>query len=171
MRKIFAFCAFLLVLGVTQAQDRYGHLNFGNLIALMPDTEAANSELEAYQEQLVAKGEEMAAAFQKDAETFVKAVQSGEMTPKVQQEQQAALEKRQQEIQSYEQEVAQLVSAKRQELLGPIIAKAEAAVDSVAKSNNFKLVFDTSIFGAVLFAEDSEDLMPLVKKHLGITEE
>jgi outer membrane protein len=171
MRKILAFCAFLLILGTIQAQDRYGHLNFGNLVALMPETEAANSELEAYQQQLVAKGETMAKEWQTDAAAFMKAVQGGDLTPKVQQERQAALEKRQQEIQAYEQEVAQLVGAKRQELLAPIIEKAQTTVNTVAQDNGFVLVFDTSIFGAVLFAEDSEDLMPLVKKQLGLSEE
>ncbi|RMF00569.1 MAG: OmpH family outer membrane protein [Bacteroidetes bacterium] len=171
MRKVFAFCAFLLLLSTMQAQDRYGHLNFGNLIAMMPETKDADAQLEAYQKDLVSKGEAMAKEFQTEYTAFVQAVQEGNLPPIKQQEMQAVLEKKQQEIVAYEQEVAQLVNAKRQELLAPIVDKAQAAVDSVAQANNFLLVFDTSIFGAVLYAEESEDLMPLVKAALGITGE
>ena len=60
------------------------------------------------------------------------------------------------------------VEVKRQELLGPIIKKAKDAVTTVAKEKGYQLVFDSSIFGTILFAEDTTDLLPMVKVHLGI---
>ena len=44
-------------------------------------------------------------------------------------------------------------------------------VEQVAQENNFQLIFDTSMFNAVLFAAESEDVMPMVKAKLGITDE
>ncbi|MEY4106382.1 MAG: hypothetical protein RL181_724, partial [Bacteroidota bacterium] len=44
----------------------------------------------------------------------------------------------------------------------------EKTIQEVAKENGFTLVFDTGTFNAILHARDTDDLMPLVKKKLGI---
>lgn len=168
MKKIIFLFACLATVGTIQAQERYGHLNFGNLISLMPETEAANSELKAYQDQLVAEGEDKAKEFQEEYAAFATDVQNGNLTPVQQQQRQQALETKQQEILAYEQEMSQKIADKRQELLGPIVQRAEETISEVAKANGFVMVFDTSIFGAVLFAKETEDVMPLVLAKLGI---
>ena len=169
MKKILLVST--LVLGSLIAltgQDRYGHLNFGNLIAVMPEAIQANDSLEIMQATMVARGEAMAAQFQRDASAFIKDVQSGTLTPVQQQERQAALEKRQVEIQNFEQEIVQTMGATRNQMLEPIIARALQAIDDVAKENGYVMVFDTSVFNAVMFADESEDLMDMVKAKLGI---
>ncbi|MEL6969698.1 MAG: OmpH family outer membrane protein [Bacteroidota bacterium] len=169
MKKILLVST--LVLGSLIAltgQDRYGHLNFGNLIAVMPEAIQANDSLEIMQATMVARGEAMAAQFQRDASAFIKDVQSGTLTPVQQQERQAALEKRQVEIQNFEQEIVQTMGATRNQMLEPIIARAQQAIDDVAKENGYVMVFDTSVFNAVMFADESEDLMDMVKAKLGI---
>lgn len=150
------------------AQERYGHLNFGNLIAQMPEAVAANDSLEVIQAGMVAQGEAMAAQFQRDATAFIQKVQGGTLTPVQQQEQQQALEKRQVEIQNYEQVIVQTVGQTRNQMLEPIVTRAQDAIAKVAKDNGFVMVFDTSIFNAVMYADETEDLMDLVKAELGI---
>jgi outer membrane protein len=166
MKSYILFAAFLFLTPALSMAQKYGHLNFGNLISSLEETKAADSELEAYQKQLVTKGEEMAAAWQKEAQAFAQQVQSGTMAPKAQQETQAKLEKERDEILAYEQEVAQKVQAKRQELLEPLITKAEQAIQEVAKENGYVMIFDTSVFNAILFAEEADDVMELVKAKL-----
>ncbi|MCB0585611.1 MAG: OmpH family outer membrane protein [Phaeodactylibacter sp.] len=171
MKKIVLLAAFVAFGAVfSYAQEKYGHLNFGNLISSMEETKGADSELEAYRKQMVAKGEEMAKKFQQDFEAALKEAQAGNLTPVQQQEKEQELGKRRDEIIAYEQEVREKVEAKRQELLGPIIDKAQTALKEVAKENGFAMIFDTSVFNAVLFAEDTDDVMPLVKAKLGMTE-
>ncbi|MEL6655191.1 MAG: OmpH family outer membrane protein [Bacteroidota bacterium] len=169
MKKILLVST--LVLGSLIAltgQDRYGHLNFGNLIAVMPEAIQANDSLEIMQATMVARGEAMAAQFQRDASAFIKDVQSGILTPVQQQERQAALEKRQVEIQNFEQEIVQTMGATRNQMLEPIIARAQQAIDDVAKENGYVMIFDTSVFNAVMFADETEDIMDMVKAKLGI---
>ncbi len=162
----------LLVMGMTVVEaQKYGHLNFGNLIVLMPEAAAADKEIEAFQEELIAKGEEMASTFQEEYGAFIVAVQSGEVPPKEQQTRQQQLQAKQQEIVAYEQELIQKVQQRRQELLAPIVEKAEKAIAEVAKENGYVMIFDTSSFNAILFAQDSDDVMPLVKAKLGIAAE
>jgi len=168
MRKAFILVAALVLSATAVQAQKYGHINFGNLISAMPETDAADAELEAYQKQLVQQGEQMAEEFQEEYGQFVTEVQSGSLPPKQQQEQQAKLQAKQQEILAYEQQIRQMVQEKRQELLAPIVERAEAAVQEVAKENGFVMIFDSSAFNAVLFAQESTDVMSMVKAKLGI---
>lgn len=165
--KAYTLFFALLLLGPSMAvAQKYGHLNFGNLIASLEDTKTADTDLEAYQKQLIAKGEEMAKEWQTKAQAFAQKVQAGELTPRQQQTQQEELEAERDEIIAYEQEVTQKVQAKRQELLSPIVDKAEAAIKAVAQEGGYVMIFDTSTFNAILFAKDSDDVMELVKAKL-----
>jgi outer membrane protein len=170
MRKFLLFSTFLL-LGLTSIQaQRYGHLNLGNLISIMPEAAAANDSLEMIQAAMVTKGKEMATQFQQDYVKFATDVKAGNLTPKAQQEQEASLTKRQQELGSLDQLIGQAIEQKRNQLLAPILERAQDAIKDVAQENGYQFVFDTSIFGAIMFAEETEDLMPLVKAKLGIKE-
>ena len=172
MRKLIALAACLCIgLISLQAQDRYGHLNLGNLISLMPEAAEADQKLEAYQDSLVTAGEAIANQFQQDYVAYITAVQEGTLTPVEQQEQVLVLDQRQQQLATLEQQILQAVQVRRNVLLEPIVNTAMAAIDEVAKENGFKLVFDTSIFNTVMYAAESEDLMPLVMAKLGIEEE
>ena len=68
--------------------------------------------------------------------------------------------------------MAQQDYQKRQnELLAPIVEKARAAIDKVAKANGFMAVFDIST-GAIAYFDEATltDLAPQVRAELGITE-
>ena len=95
-------------------------------------------------------------------------MQSGSLLPAKQLERQDALQKQQQEIAAFEQQMKQDVEQKRQLLLMPIIEKATNAIKEVAVENGYEAVFDTSMFNAVLYTVDSDDLMLQVKSKLGI---
>jgi outer membrane protein len=47
------------------------------------------------------------------------------------------------------------------------LKKAEEAINSVAKENKFSYIFDASA-GTLLYAQDSDDVMPMVKTKLGL---
>ncbi len=162
---LLAFC--LLAAGPAMAQ-KYGHLNFGNLLSQMSETKAADSSLEAYRKQLVSKGETMATKFRANYEKLLADIQSKTLSRKDQETREAALAKEQQDIMAYEQEISQKMQVKRQELLKPIVEKAEKAIQDVAKENGYQFIFDTSTFNAVLYVRETDDVMPLVKTKLGI---
>jgi outer membrane protein len=168
MKRILLI-ALLFAGGLSAAHgQKYGHLNFGNMLSLMPQTKTADEQLEAFQKGLVAKGEQMAVEFKGNVAKYIAESQTGTMSPKIQQERQAALQKEQDAIKAYEEDVARQVEAKREELLKPIVETLEKTIQEVAKENGFTLVFDTGTFNAILHARDTDDLMPLVKKKLGI---
>lgn len=157
-----------LLFTVSTTAQKYGHLNYGTLLAAMPATITAEASLGAYQKSLVEKSEKMTSDFQKSYNELENKVMGGEITPLELEQGKTALLKEQEKIQAYEREITQLVTKKREELLKPIIQVAEDAIKNVAKGNGYVMVFDTSIFNAVLFTRDTDDLMPLVKAKLGL---
>ncbi|PHI19803.1 hypothetical protein CEQ90_11300 [Lewinellaceae bacterium SD302] len=171
MRKLFL----LLVLSVSLTgglfAQQYGHLNFGELLSSMPATETAEKQLQEYNDQLVAEGEKMAAALDAGIKDFKAKEVSGDYTPRQLEEMRNKLGQDQQALMLFEREAQNKLNKKRSELLEPVVTLANEAVEAVAKANGMKLIFDTSVFNAVLFADESKDVLNLVKKELGIAEE
>jgi len=166
-KSIWIICLLLGAVVSSQAQ-KYGHLNYGNVLTLLPEVKAADSQLEAFQKELVSKGERMAVEFKGNVAKYMTEQQSGILSPKEQQTKREALEKEQAAIEAYEQEIQRQVNLKREELLKPLTDKLDKTIEEVAKENGFTLVFDTGAFNAVLYGHDSVDLLALVKKKLGI---
>jgi outer membrane protein len=148
--------------------QKAGYLNFGNIITLMPETQAADLELDQYQKELVLIGEEMVNDFQKKEEAFLKKVQEMSLTSIQLQAEEQKLAKQRQEILAYEQEITQKIEKRREALLAPIVEKATMATEIVLKKYGYEIIFDTSIFNAVLSTDESLDISDLVKAELGL---
>lgn len=150
----------------TGAAQKYGHVNFGNLLAQMPTTASAEAKLTAFNEKQIADGEAMV---KKLEEEFLAVQKDQENIPPVKlREYEAKFKAEQDRILKYEQNISVDLEKKRQELLGPIIQRAREAIDAVAKENGYDMIFDSSLFNALLFTEETTDLLPLVKQKLGI---
>lgn len=74
------------------------------------------------------------------------------------------LEKR---IGEFQQKAQQDIGKKQEEVYAPVLKKAEDAVKAVAKENNIAYVFDSSK-GVLIQFPDGDNILPLVKKKLGI---
>lgn len=113
----------------------------------------------------------MVKKFQDNYNAFVKEYQAGTMTPLAQKNGEAALQKERAAIVTYDEEMKGKIEAKRQELLLPIFEKVQTAVDDLAKEKGYLMVFDSSVFNTLLFAAETDDLMPMLKAKLGIVDE
>jgi outer membrane protein len=70
-------------------------------------------------------------------------------------------------IQAFQQSADQDLSAKQAELFNPLIEKVKNAISEVALENNYTYVFDVGT-GSLVFYENGDNILPLVKKKLGI---
>ena len=70
-------------------------------------------------------------------------------------------------IEEFQQTAQKKLQERQTELLKPIVDRAKQAINDVAKENGYSYVFDSGT-GALLYQPDSDDLMPLVKKKLGL---
>jgi len=129
----------------------------------LTDTRKADIDLEEYQNTLVAEGQAMAEKFKNNYIAFMKEQQSGNLAPIKEKEQQELLQKEQEAIQAFEQQIQQKLQVKREELLKPIVDKITAKIKEVCTENKFVMVFDTSSFNALLFTPESEDITALVR--------
>jgi outer membrane protein len=159
--KFFSFLALIaliVIAGSGYAQTaKFGHINSADLLALMPEIKKSDSSLQIYQKSLEDQNQAIQ-EFQNLPAATTDAVKE------VKQQEIKDLESRIQQFQGTAQEKLQ---NKKEEIYSPILKRAEEAIKEVAKSNSYSYVFDTSA-GAVIYAQDSDNLMDLVKKKLDL---
>ena len=72
-----------------------------------------------------------------------------------------------QRIEAYQTQAQQKLQELQESLFEPIIERAKQAITDVARENGYSYVFDSSA-GTLLYQPDSDDILPLVKKKLGL---
>lgn len=159
--------AFLVLLGLQLNAQKYGYVNSSQLLVNLPEVKTADSQLEAYQKQLITKGEEMVKSFETEYRAYLAKVDSGELSQIDMQQKEGKLAQDQQAIQAYEVQVQNDIAAKKQELYQPILSRVQEVVDAYGKEQGYSMIFDASI-GGILFADTADDLMPVLKTKLGI---
>jgi len=164
--KIAALSLIITAAGFSAAQaQKFGYVNSAALLAELPEVKQADASIEALQKQLQKKGQDMVTQFQTDYAEVQRKADSGELSPKQQDEEAKRLEAAQQKIQQFEQESMQQIQTKRNELLKPIYDKINQAMKEVAEENGLQFIFDQ---GVLLYYDPSADVSPMLKKKLGI---
>jgi outer membrane protein len=91
-----------------------------------------------------------------------------QMSEIIKQTKEEELQSLQQRIQSFQGTAQQNLQKVQSKLFQPILKKANGAIEEVAKEQGFTYVFDSSAGVIIFAAEDSKDIMPLVKEKLGL---
>ncbi|MEY2828817.1 MAG: hypothetical protein RIQ33_675 [Bacteroidota bacterium] len=168
MKRFFlvAFTITTLFCTNTFAQmPKFGHINSAELIQLMPGLKDAESKLEVYSKSMDDQFKNMQDELQKlQADYQAKEKLMTDIAKEVKQKE---MQQKYQNFQQFQQDAQEKIAAKKEELYSPILKKAENAIKDVAKKNGYAYVFDTSV-GSFLYAQDSDNMMELVKKELGI---
>ncbi len=162
------FVALVLFVGATSfmnAQSKVAHIETGALVEAMPEMKAAQSQLEklkkTYDTEIKAMGRELETKMkQYDAEASTK-------TDEVNRSRMEEVQGMQNNIGAYRNQALQDLQQKEVDILKPILEKARQAIQTVARAQGFQYVLDSSTGGGVLLA-DGKDLLPDVKKQLGI---
>jgi Outer membrane protein len=170
-KRFFGLVAalFISLAGMAQGEQplKVGHINADALLSMMPETKEAQQKLEEYGRQLEKDLEEMQGEF----ETKVTEFRANEkmMTTLARETKTEELESLQRRIQQFNQRAQQDLQEKQVELLSPVIERATNAVQEVARENGYTYILDSSQSKAVIiFAENGDDIMPLVKAKLGL---
>jgi len=150
-----------------EAKQKIGHLNTGNIMEMLPEIKSADDILKAFQDSLSARENALIASFEKEYTEFVTLANAGELTKQAIQKKQAEFQEKEQEILDLRKETQLVVLKKRQDVMNPILERLQQAVDDVAKENGFTYIMDIGS-GALLYASESVDVEPLVKKKLGV---
>lgn len=164
LKHLIVAAFFVLAFSSAQAQ-KFGHIDSGALLDLMPEVKSADSILTKYQKSLEDSYNNMITEYQTKLADFQKKEKTmQEFEKELKQQELLDLQNR---ISNFQDSAQDKLQAKKQEVYAPILKKAEDAVKAVAKENGYAYVFDTSV-GAVIYAQDSDNIMPLVKKKLNL---
>lgn len=147
------------------AQSKIAHIDTQALVEAMPEMKAAQSELDKIQKTYDTEIKAMA----KELETKMKQYDQ-EAASKTDEENQKRFEEvqgMQNNIQAYRQQALQDLQKKERDILKPVLEKARAAIQKVARAQGFQYVMDSTT-GSGLILADGKDLMADVKKEMGI---
>lgn len=149
----------------TAAAQKFGYINSADLIKLMPETKKAEANLQAYVKTLETHFGGMQGDYQKKITEFQS--QEKTMIDAVKESKIKDLQDLEMRMQQTQAQGQQQVAVKREQLFKPILDRAEKAVKDVGKENGYDYIFDTNT-GSFIYAKEAHNVLPLVKKKLGI---
>jgi outer membrane protein len=164
---IAIFIVFMLSVSLLQAQSKLkvGHINSSELLQMMPGKDSAQDALIKYATDLEQQLTMMTNEFETKYQDYL--ANETKWTQLVKNDKQKELTSLQNRITEFQEQAQEDLQMKEAELIEPLLRKAQDAIQDVAKEKGYTYILDTSS-GAVLYFEDSDDILPLVKKKIGI---
>jgi outer membrane protein len=169
MKRIFNVLLVICFVGFTMfsygQNKKFGHINSNDLLEKMPGRDSAKVKLEKYAKDVQGQFK----AMQGELEQKYADYQANEknMTELIKKTRMEELKDLQDRIETFQKSAQEDMQKKESDLLKPIIDKAKKAIEEVANENKYNYVFDTAS-GILLFSEPADDILPLVKKKLGM---
>ncbi len=161
----------LAILSLTASQvygQKFGYINTQELILAMPETDSVNLKLETLSQEWSEQLELIQVEFNNKAQDYQKNAASYTDAQKQAKEQELNdLSSRYQEFQNL---AAQNMQQKQQELLAPVIEKAQNAIKKVSETNGFTFILDAATTPLLYSDASVIDILPMVKSELGLPE-
>lgn len=149
-----------------QKNYKFGHVNSQELINSMPEYDSAQVELQNFAKGLQDQLEVMQVEYNKKLQDYQ--AEMNNLTDLIRQTKEQELMDIQQRMQTFNQNAQKNMQDKQSEVMQPIIEKAQKAIKDVGAENNFTYIYDLAGGTILYFSADSEDVLPLVKKKLGL---
>lgn len=167
-KTLIAIAVCLLAFGgnaMAQKNLKFGHINSNELMQIMPGRDSAQTVLQAE----VAEIETTLKSMQGELETRYNDYMQNQQgwTDLIRQTKQREIQDMGSRIQEFQENAQKQLQDREAELLKPIIDRAKKAIEDVAREGGYTYILDSGT-GALLYSQDSEDIMPLVKRKLGI---
>ena len=162
MKKIIIIIA--LAMPVLVMAQKFGHVNTSELFTIMPELNSVKLKMDTVQSQYENQLTLMQEEFQKKAQDYQ--AQASTMTEAIRQIREQELQEMNQRIQLFYQTAEQEIQKKQQELLAPVHDRMAKAIEAVGQKEGYTYIFDSAAM--VYISPDAIDVMPAVKKELGI---
>ena len=167
MKKLVLIAGMALVTLSAFAQPKFAHVNFSELVQLMPEADKAREAMTASQKE----ASETFQAMYEEYQTKVQAYQqkASTWTPAIKESKEKELADIQQRLEEFNQTIQQELQQQQQQLMAPIYQKAQETVTTLAKAGGYIYVMDQSSF-LYFDPAQSVDLTPEARKALAIPE-
>ena len=164
---IVLFVALFAFAGSSFAQGKVklGHINSTDLMEIMPGRDSAQAVLQ----KEATEAEEHISLMQQELEAKYNRYHERQegWSQQIRESEMNQIQDMNKRIYEYQQSAQKQLQDRQEELFKPIVDRAKAAIAEVAKENGYSYIFDSAV-GALLYQEDSDDILPLVKKKLGL---
>ena len=175
--KHFSFCLVALSLSflvptAVSAQRKIGYINMDDLVAAMHETDQARHALKAYADSLSRIDGGLLREFFTKRDAFFQ--DSAGMDAVTKEAHRKVLQKIIQQEGEFKADAKAQLDSMQQTLTVSIATKAQDAVTAAAKANGYDYVFrkvagrDNQQHEFVIIGPEGDDLLPLVKKQLGL---
>ena len=166
MKIVYAIVLFAtLSIAQSSIAQNIAHINTSNLLAEMPSYKLVQLEMEKISVKKEQELRGMQIEFQKEVNDYTKGADT--LSDIVRQFKEKELQEKRNRIEQFAMYAEQELKAKEEELTQPIVVKATAAINKVAKANGYEYVIDSSA-GTLIVVPKKRDITDLVKKELGI---
>lgn len=165
MKKVILFLSFGLLIGTYASAQapKLGYINSTELLSQMPEARKADSSVQLYAKSFQDQLQTMSKEFEKKYQDYQ--AQEKTMTDAVKEVKEKELRDLQARIESTNQSAQEKIQTKKEELLRPVLEKADKAIKDVAKEKAYDYIFDAA---SILYAKDGDNILPLVKAKLGV---
>lgn len=166
MKKIIMLAAAALIAVSASAQNlKFAHVNFQELVLLMPESDEARAQIAAQEKEFQETYQTMVDEFQAKYTQYQQ--KASTWTPAIKESKEKELTDIQGRIQEFQNTASQEMQASQAQLMAPIQQKAKETVDKLAKEGGYIYVFEAS---SLFFIDEkqSTDLTPAARTALGI---
>lgn len=166
MRKLIIVAIIAMIAPMSAMAQKFGHFNSTELVQIMPEYKAAQSELENLAQQYEADLKRMQDELQKKGEDFER--EQANLLDNVRQRRQQELQDLYTRMQQSVQDNQQAFQRAQQEKMQGISDKVTAAVKQVGEAGGFVYIMDVSMGIPYISNSLSTDVTPEIKKALGL---
>lgn len=155
----------VVALGFTQLANaqKIAHINLDEVVASMPEAKSMQADMEklgkTYESEIKAASTALKAKFDRYT------AEEKSKTPQENQQRAVEVQKEQGKIAQLQQAAQQELQKKQNDLLAPIIKKAETAIKTYAKEKGIQYVLDAR---TLIYSEGGEDISTAIKSKLGV---
>ena len=162
--KSLVIAVILFVGTQASAQVKVAHIDLQALMTTMPQMKTAQDQMKKIQESYDKEFKSMATDYQAKLQKYEQeSTTAGDVLNETRSKEMQDMGAR---IQKFQQDAQKELGQKEMDLLKPIMEKAQAAIQKVAKAKGITYVLDATTGSGVIVA-DGEDLLGAVKKELG----
>ena len=156
--------AILTMSNQTQAQNKMAYVSVEEVVQLMPEYKKAMSDMAQFDSALQINYAETVREFNRQDSLFK--ADSTKWSSAIRTANREKMKKLLFELQGFEQSYQQQMQQRQEELMTPVAQKANDLIREVAKTGGYAYVFRKE---ALLVQPDADDLMPAIRKRLGVT--
>lgn len=170
MKKLvltLAGALFLCSASALAQQPKFGRINIQEVVSMMPERMQAQEQLKKINDDYAEMLEVMQVELNNKVQEYQKNMST--YTDAIRQLKESELQDMNARIQQLYATANQELEAKSNELIAPIIEKAQEAVKKIGRDNGFTIVFDETSQPMAYYDEKTVvDILPLVKQALNI---